>query len=117
MSRVRSAWRLIIERVCSPIVIAALLVLGVSGEARAQLKGHYIPGFTGMENASQPPPSITLALPVYLYPADTIKDDNGDTIGGHPHITAAFTGLSVIVVTNAKVFPSSARATGRRDSP
>jgi hypothetical protein len=84
--------------------LAISSVLIFSGTARAQLKGHYIPGFTGLDNGTQPSPSITFALPVYVYPTDTIKDDNGNAVGGHPQITASFTGLSVIVVTNAKLF-------------
>jgi hypothetical protein len=86
------------------LVIAGVSVLAFSGTAWAQLKGHYIPGFTGLDNGSQPPPSITFAVPVYVYPTDTIKDDNGNAVGGQPQITASFTGLSVIVVTNAKLF-------------
>jgi hypothetical protein len=62
-------------------------------DAMAQFKGHYIPGFTGLENGTQPPPSISLGLPIYIYPTDTIKDDNGDTVGGNPSITASFIGL------------------------
>src|SRR5262249_38148279 len=102
MDRALSAWRLI-RRAFTPIVIAALIIVIGSGEVRAQLKGHYIPGFTGLDNGSQPPPSITVAVPVYLYPTDTIKDDNANTVGDYPNITVAFTGLSLIVVTNAKV--------------
>jgi hypothetical protein len=86
------------------LVIVVGGVFASSGNAWAQLKGHYIPGFTGLDNGTQPPPSITFAVPVYFYPTDTIKDDNGNTIGGQPRITASFTGLSVIVVTNAKLF-------------
>jgi len=44
----------------------------------------------------QPPPSITLAVAVYLYPTDTINGDNGNTIDGHRHITTAFTRVSVL---------------------
>ncbi len=85
------------------IVIVAGLVLGISPDARAQLKGHYIPGFTGLENGTQPPPSITAAVPIYVYPTDTIKNDEGTTVGDHPSITASFTGISVLVVTNVKI--------------
>lgn len=85
-------------------LIAAAIVMGVSADARAQLKGHYIPGFTGLENGSQPPPSITAALPIYVYSTDTIKDDSGNTIGENPRINASFTGISLIAVTNVKVF-------------
>ena len=85
------------------LTLALLLVVGVSEDAQAQLKGHYIPGFTGLGNGSQPPPSITLAVPIYLYRTDTLKDDRGQTVGVNPQINVAFTGLSVVMVTNAKI--------------
>jgi hypothetical protein len=44
------------------MVVGVLLSSGSS--ASAQLKGHYIPGFTGLENGTQPPPSITLAVAI-----------------------------------------------------
>jgi hypothetical protein len=83
--------------------LAVAALVGSGREAWAQLKGHYIPGFTGLGNGTQPPPAITVAVPLYFYPTDTIKDDNGDTVGDNPHITASFTGLSVIGVTNVKI--------------
>ena len=54
------------------IGLLCLLIL-VASPAQAQLKGHYIPGFTGLDDGTQPPPGITLAFPVYAYPTDTIK--------------------------------------------
>jgi hypothetical protein len=104
MNRGRPVCRSTRAHALTTLVIAGVSVLAFSGTAWAQLKGHYIPGFTGLDNGSQPPPSITFAVPVYVYPTDTIKDDNGNTVGGQPQITASFTGLSVIVVTNAKLF-------------
>lgn len=104
MNRVQPICRSTAARTLTILVIAMVSVVAFAGTAWAQLKGHYIPGFTGLANGSQPPPSITLAVPVYVYPTDTIKDDHGNSIGGQPQITVAFTGLSVIVVTNAKLF-------------
>lgn len=86
------------------VVTIVLLVMGLGSEARAQMKGHYIPGFTGLGNGSQPPPSITVAVPVYLYPTDTIKNSSGETVGNNPQINVTFTGFSLLVVTNAKLF-------------
>ena len=84
-------------------MVALLMVLGVSGEAQAQLKGHYLPGFTGLGNGTQPQPSISLGAPIYLYRTDTIKDASGHAIGVNPQINEAFTAFSVAMVTNAKV--------------
>jgi hypothetical protein len=99
-----SAGRSITGRPFVAAAVALLMVLSISGTAWAQLKGHYIPGFTGLDNGSQPPPSITLAVPFYFYPTDTIKDGDGRTIGINPTIKVAFTGLSLVVVTNAQLF-------------
>jgi len=84
-------------------VVAVALVLGSGRDASAQLKGHYIPGFTGLANGTQPPPSITVGVPVYFYTTDTIRDDDGDPLGEHPRINASFLGASLIAVTNAKI--------------
>ena len=83
-------------------LVATLAALAASRDASAQLKGHYIPGFTGLQNGSQGPPSISLILPVYGYSTDTVKDDDGETIGNDPHITASFIGAGVVGVTNFK---------------
>ena len=91
------------KRVLTVVAFAGAVVFGLSREAGAQLKGHYIPGFTGLNNGSQPPPAISLAVPVYVYSTDTIKNDNGDAIGAHPRVTASFTGISVVWVTNFKI--------------
>lgn len=85
------------------LVVVVALVFGISSHAWAQLKGHYIPGFMGLESGSQPPPSVMLAVPIYFYPTDTIKDDNGDSAGAHPSIRASFTGISMLWVTKVKV--------------
>jgi hypothetical protein len=95
-------WSATMRNVATAVVAAAILA-GVSQDASAQLKGHYIPGFTGLECGTQPPPSIWLELPVYIYPTDTIKNDAGQTIGGNPQIQTTFTGVSLVWVTNVKV--------------
>lgn len=93
-----------IRVVPSRIAVAlAAALLASSGTAAAQLKGHYIPGFTGLGNGTQPPPGVSIALPIFVYPTDTIKDDHGDPLGVHPNITASFIGAGVGIVTNTKV--------------
>jgi hypothetical protein len=59
----KTSWLVTVKSALLRIVIASAIVVGVSADARAQLKGHYIAGFTGLENGSQPPPSITVAVP------------------------------------------------------
>ena len=88
-----------------PSVVTSIvcLLLLAAAPASAQLKGHYIPGFTGLDDGTQPPPGISIALPIYAYPTDTIKNANGDTLGVSPSITASFVGLGLVVVTPTKV--------------
>lgn len=83
-------------------VVLSLLLL-IPSPARAQLKGHYIPGFTGLDDGTQPPPGISVAVPVYVYPTDTIKNADGDTLGSQPSITASFVGIGLVIVTPMKV--------------
>ena len=90
------------HRIVVIAVAVAAILIGSPRAGQAQLKGHYIPGFTGLGNGTQPPPSITFALPVYFYTTDTIRDDNGDPLGENPRINASFLGGSVICVTNVK---------------
>lgn len=93
-------------RACRAAYVAGLvLLLSAAGAppAFAQLKGHYIPGFTGLDNGTQPPPGVSVAFFGYAYPTDTIKDASGDTIGSGPSITASFIGFGLAVVAPVKV--------------
>ena len=88
----------------SIIAGAAFVATVISGTAYAQLKGHYIPGFTGLQNGSQSPPAVTIVLPIFFYTTDTLNDDQGETLGAHPRINSSFVGPGVVWVTNAKLF-------------
>lgn len=85
-------------------LVAAVIVFGFPSSTHAQLKGHYPPGFTGMNNGTQAPPSLTVLFPFYFYPTDTIKNDNGQSLGVHPKITASFFSPGLAWVTNFKLF-------------
>jgi hypothetical protein len=56
-------------------IVSGLLSIDLAGDARAQLKGHYLPGFTGLLSGSQAPPGISVFLPVYFYTTDEIRND------------------------------------------
>src|SRR5262245_48198997 len=86
-----------------PVVGVVAALFGPVRDAYAQLKGHYIPGFTGLSNGSQAPPGINVILPLYFYTTDTIKDDNGDSLGAQPRINASFLGPGVTWVSNFKL--------------
>lgn len=85
-------------------VVAVGLAFGLARGAEAQLKGHYVPGFAGMQSGSQAPPGINLILPIYFYTTDTLKNDDGESFGVNPRINMSFLGPGVTWVTNAKVF-------------
>jgi hypothetical protein len=91
-------------RILSLVALAAAAVAASHGVALAQLKGHYVAGFTGLGDGSQGPPSISVILPLYFYTTDTIKDDSGNMIGDHARITASFIGPGLVWVTNTKIF-------------
>jgi hypothetical protein len=77
------------------------VVLGAG--AQAQLKGHYVPGFAGLQSGTQPPPGISVFLPVYFYTTDDIRNDDGESIGANPRVNASFLGPGIAVVTNLTI--------------
>ena len=79
----------------SAAVIVAALALTPAGQLDAQLRGHYIPGFTGLQNGTQPPRGYVLLMPVYFYPADDIRGDDGESLGLDASIDMTFIGLGV----------------------
>lgn len=85
----------------SLFLISVLLLLSLF--STAQYRGDYIPGLVGMSAGTQPPPGFYLGNVTWIYPADTIKGNNGNTIPtGDLKITSAFNVISVNLVTNAK---------------
>jgi len=80
-----------------------MLSVVVTAGAQAQLKGDYVPGFAGLQSGTQPPPGISVFLPVYFYTTDDIRDDDGNSIGANPRVNASFLGPGIAVVTNGKI--------------
>ena len=91
------------SRVVGASLVAGILLLLLGSDAKAQLKGHYVPGFTGLQSGTQPPPAISVFLPLYFYTTNDIRDDNGERLGAQPRINATFIGPGVLWVTNAKI--------------
>ena len=85
------------------LFVAGFLSLATAHDAAAQLKGHYIPGFTGLMDGTQPPPGISIALPVYFYTTNDIRNDAGDKLGVSPRINVTFLAPVVAWVTNVEV--------------
>ncbi|RFM27305.1 SphA family protein [Deminuibacter soli] len=80
-----------------------LLLYCVSLHATAQVKGTHLLGDAGLGAGTQTSPSLSLAVPAYIYTASNFKNDNGDVINKHPDLTAFVTGVGVSVVTNVKI--------------
>ena len=71
---------------------------------RAQYKGDDIPGFLGLQSGTQAPPGLYLGNVVWVYPTDTIKDNNGNTVGQQrTQLTSTADVILVELVTNYKL--------------
>jgi hypothetical protein len=82
--------------------LLTLLLITVSAEA--QYKGDHIPGFIGLESGSQAPPGLYVGNLVYVYPTDTIKDNNGHDFTLPGSLTSTADIILVNLVTNYKLF-------------
>lgn len=85
-------------------VLSAAMLLLVSIDVRAQYKGDHIPGFIGLQSGSQPPPGLYVGNLVYVYPTDTIKDHDGNSVPLPGDLTTTADAILVNLVTNYKLF-------------
>ena len=72
--------------------------------SHGQYKGDHIPGFIGLESGSQAPPGLYVGNLVYVYPTDTIKDNNGRDVTLPGSLTSTADIILVNLVTNYKLF-------------
>lgn len=79
-----------------------LLLLSVNPSLYAQLKGTHLLGDMGLQSGTQPPPSFTVAVPVYNYHTSTFVNADGDKLNA-PGINMFLVGLGGSFVTNAKI--------------
>lgn len=86
------------------LVLAALAVLClVPSTTTAQLNGSNIKGDTGLKAGSQAPPGAYVAVPLWFYTADAVKDRDGhEVLTGS--IDSALFGVALNVVTQKKLF-------------
>jgi len=91
-----------LKRLALAVLALASLLWG-PGAARAQLKGDYVAGSSGLQNGSQAPPGISISLPVYVYPTSTLKDERGDQIPTDRTVTTVQIGPSLAWVTTLKL--------------
>lgn len=95
------------KTVLTKAVIVIFLTYGsinLYKEAAAQLRGYNILGDIGLQAGTQAPPSINLALPLYIYSSSSYCNSNGDELNSSPSLNALFTGLAGSIVTNVQVF-------------
>jgi hypothetical protein len=82
----------------------ALYIFFTAVLSHAQYKGDHIPGFIGLESGSQAPPGLYIGNLVYVYPTDTIKDNNGGDFTLPGSLTSTADIILVNLVTNYKLF-------------
>jgi len=81
-----------------------LLALFTPVLSHAEYKGDHIPGFIGLEAGTQAPPGLYVGNLVYVYPTDTIKDNNGRDVTLPGSLTSTADIILVNLVTNYKLF-------------
>jgi hypothetical protein len=91
-------WR----RVTRSVILAVAVVILNSAEGFAQLNGQNIKGDAGLKSGSQAPPGAYVAVPLYFYTADQIKDRDGNQLRTGS-LDASVFGLALNVVTTKKI--------------
>jgi hypothetical protein len=84
-------------------IILTIAILFVPSAAFAQLNGQNIKGDAGLKAGSQAPPGAYVAVPLWFYTADVVKDRDGvERLSGN--LDAAVFGVALNVVTARKIF-------------
>jgi hypothetical protein len=84
------------------LILAVAIVIVNPATALAQLNGQNIKGDAGLKSGSQAPPGTYVAVPLYFYTADQIKDREGNQLRTGS-LDAAVFGLALSVVTTKKI--------------
>ena len=63
-----------------PLLLATAMLALLASTASAQLSGANLKGDTGLKAGSQAPPGAYVALPLWLYTANTVQDRDGDEV-------------------------------------
>jgi hypothetical protein len=82
--------------------LCGILLLSIASQA--QYHGDDIPGFLGLQSGTAAPPGLYIGNVVWVYPTDTIKDANGNTVNPQHnlHLTSTAEMILVELVTNYK---------------
>ena len=89
----------------APSLIAIVMLLAclcLPRVASAQLNGQNIKGDAGLKSGSQAPPGAYVAVPLWFYTADEVKNRNGETVLSGK-LDAAVFGAALNVVTQKKL--------------
>jgi hypothetical protein len=89
-------------RVTRSLILAVAIVIVNPAKGIAQLNGQNIKGDAGLKSGSQAPPGTYVAIPLYFYSADQIKDREGHQLRTGS-LDAAVFGLALNVVTTKKI--------------
>ena len=89
-------------RLTIAIVATAAMLLLLPLTATAQLNGDNIKGDVGLKSGSQAPPGVYIAVPLWFYTADAVKNRNGNQILTG-NLDAAVFGVALNVVTPRKI--------------
>jgi hypothetical protein len=93
------------------LVCLILVFLLAPSRSHAQFKGDDIPGFAGLQSGSQAPPGLYIGSLAWVYPTDTIKDNNGNSVALPGSLTSTAEIILVSVVTPYKLFGGNVGAT------
>src|SRR4029079_4154833 len=93
-----ASWR----GVTRPLTLAVAIGIVNPAQGFAQLNGQNIKGDAGLKSGSQAPPGAYVAVPLYFYTADQIKDRDGNQLRTGS-LDAAVFGLALSVVTTKKI--------------
>jgi hypothetical protein len=91
-------WR----RVTRSLILAVAIVIVNPAKGFAQLNGQNIKGDAGLKSGSQAPPGAYVAVPLWFYTADQIKDREGNQLRTGS-LDAAVFGVALNVVTTKKI--------------
>jgi hypothetical protein len=97
-ARTITAWRCVVR----PLILAVAIGIVNPAQSSARLNGQNIKGDAGLKSGSQAPPGTYVAVPLYFYTADQIKDRDGNELRTGS-LDATVFGVALNVVTTKRI--------------